>query len=298
MKKDIGIPKALLFHKFGSQWESFFNQLGFSVVLSEDTNRTILNRGAKKAIDETCLPVKAYYGHIFDLVDKVDYIFIPRYISTEAETKTCPKLIGLPDILQNSVDNLPRIISPTFDVSKRPDKRTVFLLALKLTKNPYKALKATKSFFSNKKEKNNQPEISKNKFNIGLVSHTYVLKDNYLNMGLKEILKGMNVNVISTEDIPKEDLKRENLKLDKQLYWSFEKEILGSAYYFIDNKDIDGVIHLTAFACGPDSIVAEIIKDYSHEKSKPYLKLMLDEHTGRAGFITRIEAFIDMLSSK
>jgi predicted nucleotide-binding protein (sugar kinase/HSP70/actin superfamily) len=36
----------------------------------------------------------------------------------------------------------------------------------------------------------------------------------------------------------------------------------------------------------------------SKEFSKPLLSLTIDEHTGEAGFITRLEAFIDMLYRK
>jgi predicted nucleotide-binding protein (sugar kinase/HSP70/actin superfamily) len=34
------------------------------------------------------------------------------------------------------------------------------------------------------------------------------------------------------------------------------------------------------------------------ETSKPMLVLTIDEHTGEAGFVTRLEAFIDMLYRK
>ena len=36
----------------------------------------------------------------------------------------------------------------------------------------------------------------------------------------------------------------------------------------------------------------------SKEFSKPILTLTIDEHTGEAGFVTRLEAFVDMLSRK
>jgi len=297
MKKNIGIPKALLFHKYGDKWKNFFNILGYSVILSNETNKVILNEGVKRCIDEACLPVKVFYGHILDLAGRVNQIFVPRYISTEAKTKTCPKLIGLPDMIRNNFPSL-RIVSPAFNIKKKSEKLSLFLLALKLSKSPIKALKATRGFFYPYKETKQRIELDPSKSNIGLISHAYVLKDNYINMDIRDILKSMDVNVIGTEDLSKEILDKENDKLNKPLYWSYEKEVLGSAYYFAGNDRIDGVIHLTAFSCGPDSVVAEIIGDYCRKKNKPYLKLMLDEHTGRAGFITRIEAFFDMLQSR
>ena len=40
------------------------------------------------------------------------------------------------------------------------------------------------------------------------------------------------------------------------------------------------------------------IKEFAKELNKPMLCLTIDEHTGEAGFITRLEAFIDMLFRK
>ena len=55
---------------------------------------------------------------------------------------------------------------------------------------------------------------------------------------------------------------------------------------------------LTAFGCGPDSLMVERITRYAKRLKKPLLNLTVDEHTGEAGFITRIEAFTDMLFRK
>ena len=67
-----------------------------------------------------------------------------------------------------------------------------------------------------------------------------------------------------------------------------------AGYYLQDDK-IDGVITLTAFGCGPDSLMLEDIKRKSKKFNKALLNLTIDEHTGEAGFITRLEAFCDML---
>ncbi|MBQ9688074.1 hypothetical protein IJV79_00400, partial [bacterium] len=50
--------------------------------------------------------------------------------------------------------------------------------------------------------------------------------------------------------------------------------------------------------CGPDSLMLERITRKSRQFDKPLLNLTIDEHTGEAGFITRLEAFIDMLYRK
>ena len=61
---------------------------------------------------------------------------------------------------------------------------------------------------------------------------------------------------------------------------------------------IDGIITLTAFGCGPDSLMVERITRKAKRFNKPLLNLTIDEQTGEAGFITRLEAFVDMLFRK
>ncbi|MCK4262144.1 hypothetical protein KAX00_03460, partial [bacterium] len=111
----IGIPRSLLYYHYFPLWKSFFEELGLEVVLSSPTNKKILENGVKKAVDDACLPVKLCFGHVMELADKVDYLFVPRLVSVEEDAFTCPKLIGLPDMLRASLDKLPPLLDTCFD---------------------------------------------------------------------------------------------------------------------------------------------------------------------------------------
>ena len=69
----------------------------------------------------------------------------------------------------------------------------------------------------------------------------------------------------------------------------------GAAGFYMNDPKIDGLISITAFGCGPDSIMIERMTRYAKLFKKPLLNLTIDEHTGEAGFITRLEAFTDMI---
>ena len=58
----------------------------------------------------------------------------------------------------------------------------------------------------------------------------------------------------------------------------------------------DGMIYLSSFSCGIDSVVTELIKIELGDF--PFMVLKLDEHTGEAGYNTRLEAFADMLKRR
>ena len=62
---------------------------------------------------------------------------------------------------------------------------------------------------------------------------------------------------------------------------------------FLREKQVNGIIYISSFACGIDSVVVELIKDKIDEF--PFMILKIDEHTGEAGLDTRVEAFADML---
>jgi predicted nucleotide-binding protein (sugar kinase/HSP70/actin superfamily) len=62
------------------------------------------------------------------------------------------------------------------------------------------------------------------------------------------------------------------------------------------SQDIDGIIYVACFGCGPDSMVGEIIE--RKIAGKPYMLITVDEHTGEAGLVTRLEAFCDMLKRR
>src|SRR3990170_3376157 len=83
MTRRIGVPRALLYHKYSSLWEAFLSRLGAEVVVSALTNKGILNTGVQAAEAELCLPVRLFHGHAIDLKGKVDAIFVPRVISVE-----------------------------------------------------------------------------------------------------------------------------------------------------------------------------------------------------------------------
>ncbi|GBF22975.1 hypothetical protein tpqmel_0379 [Candidatus Gastranaerophilus sp. (ex Termes propinquus)] len=70
---------------------------------------------------------------------------------------------------------------------------------------------------------------------------------------------------------------------------------IAAAGYYLNDQKIDGIITITAFGCGPDSLMIERMARKSKKFNKPILNLTVDEHTGEAGFITRVEAFCDML---
>ncbi|MGM0421055.1 MAG: acyl-CoA dehydratase activase-related protein, partial [Bacillota bacterium] len=82
---------------------------------------------------------------------------------------------------------------------------------------------------------------------------------------------------------------------DKKMFWEFTNKLAGAGYHFLKSDEIDGVIYITAFGCGPDSILGPFLDIDADEYNKPFMTLRIDEQTGESHLVTRVEAFIDLL---
>ena len=76
----MGLPLALGFYEQLPLWAGFFEACGFTVVLSEESSRSLYFKGQHTvASDTACYPAKLTHGHIESLLDKgVDFIFYPE----------------------------------------------------------------------------------------------------------------------------------------------------------------------------------------------------------------------------
>jgi len=308
----IGIPRALYFFKYGSIWEGFFKKLGCEVIISPPTNRKILEEGVSLGVEEACIPLKVFYGHCNALRDKCDFVFIPRYISLIKNTYTCPKFLVLPDVTKFIVPDLP-ILTTSIKRKKAPGIFQLFLLGMKMRKKT--SWLEGKKFFNGIKmhrilkliqEEEEKRRKSKTFFysllNISqplvmVVGHPYNLQDPYINRNLLEKLGSLGTEVITPEEIPS-DLIQHQLEGLPFLYWSEERDIAGSAYLGLKDPYIQGVILVSSFGCGPDSLVAEQIVRDAREFGKPVMQLFLDENTSDVNIQTRLEAFVDMIERR
>lgn len=67
---------------------------------------------------------------------------------------------------------------------------------------------------------------------------------------------------------------------------------------FADYKGKDGIIHISPFTCMPEIMSQNIFPTIRGDHDIPLLALIMDEQTGRAGYITRLEAFVDLMRRK
>ncbi len=300
MKVKIGIPQALLYHRYYPAWNTFFKELDCEVITSDQSTKEIVDAGVRLAVDEACFPVKLFLGHTYYLRDKVDYLFVPRIVSIDSNEYLCPKFMGLPDMVRHNIPDLPPLIDVTVNLRKNRLNlfKAVYEVGRIIDKNKWEvsqalwsALKELKSYRRELREREGEC-----RYKIGLLGHEYVINDSQITMDLIGRLKEMGVDVITPRMLPYSAIKKGLSNLSKDMFWTFGKNTMGAAYHFFNRDDIKGIIQLTAFGCGPDSLVGEVIeREAKRRDNQPFMSLNLDEHTGEAGLVTRLEAFLDMI---
>ena len=114
------------------------------------------------------------------------------------------------------------------------------------------------------------------------------------------LAKQLGMEILTSELLSEEVIEGEISKLSKEIYWSSGREILGSIFHFLSGG-VDGVVFVTSFKCGIDALLQEFVKRMLRirgNSSVPFLVLSFDEHTGREGLVTRLEAFKDVMDER
>lgn len=290
----VGIPQGLLYYKYKPFYETFFSELGAELLISEDTNKRILNLGGKLCVDDACLPIKVFHGHVASLIEKSDMILIPRIMQLEEREYICPKFCGLPEMIVNSIPNMPKAISePIYFTSNKKLYNWAKKTGSLVTKDRKRIKKSFK--LALEKQSNYKPGIKDEEYNtrVALVGHPYNIYDNFTNMNIVKKLNRLGIGIITEEYTKKSIIKEKVKNLYKRPFWTFAKNSYGFALNSIKEGKIKGIIYISSFACGIDSVIIELLEDKVGDF--PFMVIKLDEHTGEAGLDTRIEAFVDML---
>lgn len=301
MKKiKIGIPKAFLYYRYHILWECFFNNLNCEIITSAETTKKTIDLGKKYSVDESCLSSKVYIGHVASLVDQCDYILVPRIENYGKKEKVCVKFNAMYDIIKNLFPSQ-KILNYNIDKKKNPFFIISFLkMGLKINNNPYKIIKsyliAKKKYKNHKKnlEKLQIQKLNSNNLKILIVSHPYNIYDNYIGTPIIKKLESMKVEVLYADRVAPKISKMYAEVLSPTLYWTYSKELIGAIPYY--QHIIDGVIFLTSFPCGPDSLVNELLLRKTNHI--PMANILIDELSATTGLETRLESFVDIIKER
>jgi predicted CoA-substrate-specific enzyme activase len=314
----VHMPRALLAWSYAPFWRRFLGELGHRLVLSRPTNPEIA-RGASDWVGaDYCFPVKLAHGHLRSILENADAharVLVPFMISAEQQDKTlgswfCPYNIGLPAMLEAAAKLRGaamngRLLKPTVDLrwdSAMAAKRLHADLADRLGgsradyERAWKAALATMSELEQDMSSYGATLLEEveatGKPAVVIMGRPYNVYDAGANLALPEKLSQLGIDVVPMDMLP---LEGEQLDPTfRNMFWNFGRRILEACQLVARTPWLYGV-GFTNFSCGPDAFIWTYGEKIMGRK--PMLVLELDEHGADAGYLTRLEAFADVLAS-
>lgn len=298
----VGLPRALLYYRYAVLWKTFFQELGVETVTSAPTDREIMERGAALAIDEACLSLKIYLGHVAALVGKCDFILVPRVSNFGRHRNMCTRFESTPDLVRSVFrDAGVKLLSYNVDEEQKQTEEDAFVDMGRALGFPAKAAKkaykqAKKAEYAHHKARTQKQEqlYRRDGIKVLIAAHSYVVEDPYMGRTVTDYLKNAGVIPLRADLVDRDGALKRSRELSPTCKWEISREILGGIQQH--RGGVDGIILLSAFPCGPDAMVNELIT--RRVKGVPMLNLVLDSQSGTAGVETRLESFIDIIRFK
>ncbi|MBB5022689.1 acyl-CoA dehydratase activase [Desulfurispira natronophila] len=305
----IGLPMSLHALDWGVFWAHVLQGTGLQVVLTPPTNHEISMRGVESMSAETCYPVKVYHGHVHLLARQAQWIFMPNVINVpvgDSHEKgcLCPLVEGAQFMTKAALGlDRERIVSPTVHLKDGPE-----LVALALWQGLPPSIRPTRGVMQKVVQEawQRQMDFRKHLQKIGrqyvdsispdtplwiITGRPYNLYDERLNLQIGRHLAKLGIEALPMDFL---DLDGEDISDFPRMYWGLGGRILKTARAIHRHPNWFG-LHITNFSCGADSFIEHFYQHILHHK--PSLILELDEHSGVAGTLTRVEAYRNVVKN-
>jgi len=232
----------------------------------------------------------------------------------------------------NSIINIVKNIKPALDLIKMTDELTQFsneIRAYAYDKSEVNNImdnfyieavkthgkKETLDLIKKTREDLNNIKLDKNHnpIKIGIIGEIYTIIEPFVNLEIERKLGNMGVLVEKSLTPTKWfehhvysypfGSKEENMKLKlakpylETLVGGHGRETVGSAIYY-NNIGYDGVIQILPLNCMPEIVAKSILKTVNKDLDFPIMTLVVDEMTGEAGYLTRLEAYVDLIKKR
>ncbi|EGT4144319.1 acyl-CoA dehydratase activase-related protein [Clostridium perfringens] len=311
----IGLPMVLNMYENIPLWATFFKELGFKVVLSDESNKKMYLKGQHTIPSDTvCYPAKLAHGHIENLISKnIEHIFYPcmSYNFDEGISDNCfncPVVAYYPELLKTNVKELDSnnfmmeylslnnkkllskqlygILSKTFgDIKQKEVKNALEKAYIEYDKYTKHIKEKGEEFIEY--AKNNNKKV------IVVAGRPYHI-DPEINHGIDKVLSSLGIVVLTEDSI---EVSHEKPKVNILNQWTYQARLYNAAYYVAKNKDME-LIQLVSFGCGTDAITSDEVKDILEKNNKIYTQLKIDETNNLGAAKIRIRSLLEAIAQE
>lgn len=297
----IGIPRALQYYFYENLWLNFFKNINIETIVSPETNKEIVKMGVNNSIDEACFSSKVFIGHVEYLIDKCDMIFVPRIENSAVREEYCTRIFGLYDLVRNTFPDAKLLHAEVNYLYRKRESNAFVEIGSSLGVGKEESLEAYKSALATADSIKVAKIAQQDKLLVSggakvlIFSHAYNTYDASIGKSIVDFFTENDIKVIYADLIDEKEaqaLTKESY--GKRVYWKVSAQMIGGVEKYRDH--VDGIILISTFPCGPDSIFNELLIRLI--KDKPILSLVIDEQDAEAGMQTRLESFMDIIMAK
>lgn len=164
-----------------------------------------------------------------------------------------------------------------------------------------------------KKIRSIHQSLSKDVIRIAIVGEIYTILEPFANLNLEKHLGKMGVETIrslylsqwANDHLFKGFLNARTAKnyirkappYLNHFVGGHAMETVGSAVHFAQEQ-YDGIIQVAPLTCMPEIVAQSILPHFASKQGIPFMTIYVDEQSGEAGLITRLEAFCDLVRQK
>lgn len=316
-KGTIGIPMGLNMYELLPFWYTIFTRLGFNVVTSPDSSRSLYLSGQHTIPSDTvCFPAKLLHGHIEALLkEKVDAIFYPclSYNFDEGlgdNHYNCPVVAYYPEVLEANVKALRdvKFIYDYLGIHRRKDFTKKFHAVLEKNFGEIKlsdVTSAVNAAYDEYDKHMQQVRLEGRKYLriakqedkpiIVLAGRPYHL-DLETNHGINKLICDLGA-VVVTEDSVSDMAKHVDTKVLNQ--WMYHSRMYAAAQYVADEQDPNlNLVQLVSFGCGVDAVTTDEVRRILEEKGKIYTQIKIDEITNLGAVKIRLRSLFAATKQK
>ena len=317
---DVGIPRVLNMYENYPLWFTFFNELGFRVILSQRSSRNVYEKGLESIPSESvCYPGKISHGHVQSLLDRgIKFIFYPCAPYEHQEDPragnhyNCPIVTSYPEVLRNNIDALRQDPSvtymdpflPIYDKPRLAERLCEELIPKfpSLTKEQIfdavdKAWVEQEKFredVRNAGEEALEEVITKGGNGIVLAGRPYHL-DPEINHGIPEMINGLGLAVFTEDSVAHLGQIERPLRIIDQ--WVYHNRLYRAAQFVSGMPNLE-LVQLTSFGCGLDAVTSDQVDEILRAKSRMYTLIKIDEGSNLGAVRIRIRSLIAAVKAR
>jgi len=310
----LGLPMALGMYELAPLWHEIFTSLGFEVVLSGESRRSMYTKGQYSIPSDTaCYPAKIMHGHIEALIEKgVDAIFYPcltynvdEHISDNHYN--CPVVAYYSELLRGNMESIGDagvdFLYPYLNINDERQFVNGLHKALKdrfggfkrseIKRAVSRGLKAYADWMADiRREGEAAIRWARAKgMRIMILAGRPYHVDPEIGHGIDRLAASLGFAVV-TEDSIGGIAKAKKVHVLNQ--WTYHARLYAAAQYACEHDDVQ-LVQLVSFGCGIDAVTTDEVRAILESGGKLYTQIKIDEITNLGAVTIRLRSLIGAL---